>query len=91
MSNVSSEVIEKWVPLNRAGQIKVGDWLRFLMAGRFISAQAKLVLNAGTAKEEIIYNRKKNHYFITSMALDGTSSHKDVMVGVINFNQPIQG
>jgi len=80
MTTVSPEVIEKWKPLNRAGQIQVGDWLQIMMAGRFICTQAKLVINAGTAREEIVYNRKNNHYFITSMVLDGTSNHKDVMV-----------
>lgn len=79
-ASVSPEVIEKWVPLNRAGQIKAGDWFHCMMAGRFICAKAKQVLNPGTANEEIVYNRKKNHYFITRMVLDGTSNHKDVMV-----------
>ena len=39
-----------------------------------------LVIAPGDPKEEIIYNRGKNLYFITSMAVDGTSSHKNVMV-----------
>lgn len=80
MTTVSPKVTEKWVPLNRAGQIQAGDSFHCMMAGKFICAKAKLVLNSGTAREEIVYNRKKNHYFITSMVLDGTSSHKDVMV-----------
>src|SRR5690606_11764066 len=38
------------------------------------------VLQAGTEDEEVVYNRSKNHYFITSMVVDGSSSHKNVMV-----------
>lgn len=62
------------------GQIKKGDVISMVMAGRRICTSAKEVLNAGTVKEEVIYNRKKNHYFITSMVLDGTSNHKDVFI-----------
>lgn len=62
------------------GQIKAGDVISLVMAGRRICTSAKEVLNAGTRKEEIVYNRKKNHYFITSMVLDGTSNHKDVFI-----------
>ena len=80
MKTVSPEAIEIWKPLSRAGQIQAGDCLQIMMAGRLICTQAKLVINAGTDREEIVYNRKKNHYFITSMVLDGTSNHKDVMV-----------
>lgn len=66
--------------LTKADQIKVGDVISMVIAGRRICTSAKEVLNAGTSREEIIYNRKKNHYFITSMVLDGTSNHKDVFI-----------
>ncbi|MNP77041.1 hypothetical protein D3C76_1743880 [compost metagenome] len=46
----------------------------------FICARARQIIASGTDKEEVVYNRKKNHYFLTSMAVDGTSSHKNVMV-----------
>lgn len=69
-----------WKPLEAAGQIKQGDWLSFTVAGSFFCAQAKLIIDPGTEKEEIVYNRQKNHYFVTSMAVDGTSTHKGVLV-----------
>ncbi|MFP1683388.1 hypothetical protein ACLD0W_12820 [Alloalcanivorax sp. C16-1] len=37
-------------------------------------------MNCGAAREEIIYNSRQNHYFITAMAVDGSSSHKGVLV-----------
>ena len=69
-----------WDALARAGQVKPGDHLSFTVGGTLICAPAALVLFPGTDREEIVYNRKKNHYFITSMALDGSSSHKCVHV-----------
>lgn len=69
-----------WQPLAAPGQIQVGDWVSATVAGSFICARAQLVIEPGTAREEIVYNRKKNHYFVTSMAVDGTSSHKGVLV-----------
>jgi len=70
---------ESW-RVTKAGQIKVGDVISMVMAGRRICTSAKEVLSAGTDREEIVYNRKKNHYFITSMVLDGTSNHKEVFI-----------
>jgi hypothetical protein len=72
--------VDAWVPLKQAGQIELGDWLCFTVAGKFICAQAREILNAGTKAEEVIYNRQKNHFFVTSMAVDGTSTHKGVLV-----------
>lgn len=69
-----------WQPLAAPGQIQVGDWVSATVAGSFICARAQLVIEPGTGREEIVYNRKKNHYFVTSMAVDGTSSHKGVLV-----------
>lgn len=66
--------------LVRPGQIQPGDHVSFTVGGTLICAPVALVLFPGTCREEIVYNRKKNHYFITSMALDGSSSHKSVQV-----------
>lgn len=68
-----------WRHITGPGQVKPGDLMRFSLKGRRIEAPAQVVLHEGTDREEIIYNRKRNHYFITSMAVDGTSNHKDVM------------
>lgn len=66
--------------LRSAGKIKKGDLISLELAGKRICVTAREILNHGTDREEIIYNRRKNHYFITSMVLDGTSSHKNVYV-----------
>ncbi|HFH4092573.1 hypothetical protein [Pseudomonas aeruginosa] len=70
----------EWMALTGPGQVKQGDMLRFKVGDSEIEAPAQLVLHEGTGREEIVYNRGKNHYFITDMAADGTSSHKSVMV-----------
>ena len=70
----------EWMALTGPGQVKQGDMLRFKVGDSEIEAPAQLVLHEGTGREEIVYNRGKNHYFITAMAVDGTSSHKSVMV-----------
>ncbi|MBV4524392.1 hypothetical protein KVG88_30420 [Pseudomonas sp. SWRI74] len=69
-----------WVSLSAPGQIQPGDFLSFTVGGSPVCATARQVLFAGTDREEIVYNRQRNHYFITAMALDGSSSHKDVFV-----------
>ncbi|MFY0997602.1 hypothetical protein [Pseudomonas juntendi] len=69
-----------WLPLSAPGQIQEGDWLCFTVQGSFICARACLIIDPGTDKEEIVYNRKKNHYFCTDMAIAGTSNHKRVLV-----------
>lgn len=68
-----------WLPLTAPGQVQPGDWLSFSVAGEVSYAIAREILNHGTDAEEVIYNRKKNYYFITSMVVVGTSSHKDVL------------
>lgn len=65
--------------LLRPGQIQAGDMIRFTVAGRRMEGVVREVLNAGRDDEEIIYNRKRNHFFITSMAVNGTSTHKHVV------------
>ena len=84
-------VVPDWKPLTGPGQIKKGDLLRFAVAGKEIEAPAQLIINEGTGKEEIVYNRGKNHYFITSMAVDGTSSHKSVQVKSLNSKVVSEG
>lgn len=73
----------KWSALTGAGQVEPGDWLEFRVGDSTISCAAVEVLFAGTEKEEIVYNRVRNHYFITRMVVDGTSSHKNVRVGKV--------
>lgn len=67
-----------WSALTAPGQVAVGDFVSFTLSGKPVCATVGQVLHAGTDREEIVYNRKKNFYFITSMAINGTSSHKAV-------------
>lgn len=69
-----------WTALTAVGQVQPGDYLSFTIGGKPLCVKAKEVLNAGTEREEIIYRRRRNQYFITVMAVDGTSTHKGVMV-----------
>ncbi|MFJ3685553.1 hypothetical protein [Pseudomonas sp. NPDC090208] len=69
-----------WAPLTGPGQIQEGDFLSFTVGGTPMSVKARMVLNAGTDREEVVYNRHRNFYFVTSMAVDGTSTHKNVFV-----------
>ena len=67
-----------WKPMTSAGQVRVGDRLRFTIGDNTYNERVKQVLHAGTGKEEVIYNKRQNFYFITSMVLNGTSSTKNV-------------
>jgi hypothetical protein len=71
---------EAWEPVTRAGQVKVGDNLRFKVGDSDCNTRAKLILHAGTDKEEVIYDKGRNFYFITSMVVSGKSNHKGVQV-----------
>lgn len=68
----------EWAPVTGPGQVKVGDRLRFTIGDKSYSERAKIILHAGTDKEEVIYNRKRNFYFITAMVMSGFSNHKNV-------------
>jgi len=78
-SAAPNDIPSEW-RVNRFDQIKVGDVISLVCGDKHICTTAKEILNAGTNREEVIYNRKKNHYFITSMVLDGTSTHKHVFI-----------
>lgn len=70
----------EWAVLSAPGQIQPGDLLSFTVSGKPLCVKAKEVLFAGTDREEIIYRRRRNQYFITAMAVAGESSHKGVLV-----------
>lgn len=67
-----------WQKLTSIGQLKAGMPIRFVMNDVDIETDVKEVLFAGTENEEIVYNRKKNHYFMVSMVLNNTSYAKEV-------------
>jgi hypothetical protein len=66
----------EWQTLTGAGQIKVGDNLKFTIGSKHYYERVKQVLHPGTPKEEVVYDKGRNFYFIVSMVLDGTSNHK---------------
>jgi hypothetical protein len=69
-----------WELVTHAGQVQVGDKLRFMLCDEVHNVTAKLILHAGTDKEEIIYNKARNYYLITSMTIAGKGSQKNVEV-----------
>lgn len=70
--------------LSGFGQIKRGDLIECMYKKRKRQYRVRSVLMSGTDREEIIINFTQNRYFITSMALAGTSWAKDVQI--INAN-----
>lgn len=69
-----------WQPLQSVGQVQPGDLVRATFKGKTQPYVVAFVLNPGTDQEEIVLDAESNLYYITSMALDGTSWAKDVMV-----------
>ena len=64
--------------LKQAGQITKHDLLIIDYRGVSTPYFVREVLNPGEDIEEVIVNKKDNIYFITSMAIDGTSWAKNV-------------
>ncbi len=58
------------IPLTGPGQIKLGDAFVFIAGGIEYIERAVIVLNPGTDREEIIWNKRENKYFITLNVLD---------------------
>jgi hypothetical protein len=71
-------VASEWKSITAPGQVKVGTRLRFTIGDDKYSETAKLILHPGTDAEEIIYNKRKNYYLITSMAIVNLGSQKNV-------------
>lgn len=67
-----------WLKLTAAGQVKVGDRIRFISPDGVTEYTALEVPKCGTYEEEVVYDIKKNSYFTTSMVLKGESWHKAV-------------
>jgi hypothetical protein len=67
-------------PLEAYGQIQKGDELEITFEETRDLYKVVRVINSGRKDEEILLNHKNNLYFITSMALEGTSWAKDVMI-----------
>lgn len=56
--------------------------MKFRKAPQFTGKTKKYkaleIIDSGARTEEVIVDQEKNHYFITSMAIDGTSWAKNV-------------
>lgn len=76
--------------LTQAGQIKQGAKVQICNKGIWEAYHVDEVLNAGTDHEEIILDREINLYFITSMAIDGTSWVEKVQFFNIDTLQPVR-
>lgn len=72
--------VSGWTALAAPGQVQPGDYLSFTVGRTPLCVKAKEILFPGTDREGIIYRRRRNQYFITVMAINGTSTHKGVMV-----------
>lgn len=86
-TNVNKQILEiekktdvTWVKFTSYGQVNIGDKLRFNIGDRIYHERVKLILNRGTNNEEVVYNQKRNFYFISSMVLSGGSNHKNVEI-----------
>lgn len=69
-------------PLKSAGQIKQGDAISVRIRDSQIRCNYVVdeVLNQGVQKEQVILDERNNIYFITSMAIDGSSWARDVEI-----------
>ncbi len=68
------------VPVIDFGQIQLGDILIIDDGINLMPATVKLILNAGTENEEIIFRKKKNEYFLVDMYLKGESWAKEIFI-----------
>ena len=74
------DLFRDMVPLEKVGQIKSGDNVIVGSGSGLYGYTVQDVLFPGEPHEEILLSVKENLYFIVSMALDGTSWAKKVMV-----------
>lgn len=73
----------KLTPVTEIDQIKEGDALAIYDGKTVITVKAQMVKVSEHDGTEVIYNRKKNHFFNVGMYLDGKSYVKEVaIVGV---------
>jgi|GEM_PF-6256636 len=70
--------VAQWKPVTGPGQVRVRQRLRFTIGDKAHTATVKEIIKPGTDNEEIVYDRGRNFYFITSMVVSGTSHHKNV-------------
>lgn len=67
---------QQWQDMTGYGQVKVGDFISFFIGEQHFDERVKEVLNPGTEREELIYNKKKNYYVISKNVLTGFGNVK---------------
>lgn len=67
-----------WKRITAPGQVKVGDKLRFTIGDSAYRETVKQILDPGTDREELIYNKRMNYYVITKNAMTDFGSSKNV-------------
>jgi len=70
--------------LSEVGQIKKGDQILCIYKGSSKAYEAKEILFSSQPNEEILLDVEENLYFITSMAIDGSSWAKKVLYAPVN-------
>lgn len=68
----------EWKRITGPGQVKVGDKLRFTIGDVLFNQRVKQIINPGYPDEELIYNKRRNFYVITSNAITNFGSSKNV-------------
>lgn len=68
---VDAEPEACWQDMTDYGQVKAGDFISFFIGDTHYDERVKEVLDAGTDREELIYNNKKNFYVISKNVLTG--------------------
>lgn len=68
----------EWKRITAPGQVKVGDKLRFTIGDVLFNERVKQIINPGYPDEELIYNKRRNFYVITSNAITNFGSSKNV-------------
>lgn len=66
--------------LSKVGQVEPGDVILCTYKGGRFKYDVAEVLFPGEDTEEVILDKKRNKYFITAMAIDGSSWAEDVQV-----------
>lgn len=76
LAEKDADAVQEWQDMTGYGQVKVGDFISFFIGDHHFGEKVKIVLNAGTDREELIYNKKKNYYVICKNVLTGFGNVK---------------
>lgn len=74
---VAGQPMRQWQSMTDYGQVKVGDFISFFIGDDHFDERVKFILNAGSDREELIYNKEKNYYVISKNVLTNFGNVKD--------------